>query len=57
MNTTEAREFLRKESLDIFNRLHSIDQDIKFIEQVYNKYPGIPLVRQYLVLMTRGKSH
>jgi tRNA A64-2'-O-ribosylphosphate transferase len=57
MNATEAREFLRKESLDIFNRLHSIDQDIKFIEQVYNKYSGIPLVRQYLVSMTRGKSH
>ncbi|PPQ67514.1 hypothetical protein CVT25_006055 [Psilocybe cyanescens] len=36
--------FLRKESLDIFNRLHSIGEDVAFVGQVRTAYPSIPLL-------------
>ncbi|EIN06604.1 initiator tRNA phosphoribosyl transferase [Punctularia strigosozonata HHB-11173 SS5] len=44
MNLSEARDFLRKESLDIFNRLHSIDHDVRFVQQVHDRYHDVPLV-------------
>ncbi|ESK97207.1 trna a64-2 -o-ribosylphosphate transferase [Moniliophthora roreri MCA 2997] len=40
----EAFAHLRKESLDLFNRLHSIEEDINFVEQVHNAYPSVPLL-------------
>ncbi|KAK7052804.1 tRNA A64-2'-O-ribosylphosphate transferase [Paramarasmius palmivorus] len=40
----ETFAHLRKESLDLFNRLHSIEEDIKFVEQVHDAYPDIPLL-------------
>ena len=42
----ETFAHLRKESLDLFNRLHSIEEDIKFVEQVHDAYPDIPLLRK-----------
>ncbi|PFH45595.1 hypothetical protein AMATHDRAFT_158622 [Amanita thiersii Skay4041] len=36
--------YLRKESLDIFNRLHSIAEDVLFVEQVHETYPHLPLL-------------
>jgi tRNA A64-2'-O-ribosylphosphate transferase len=44
---SEALAFLRKESLDLFNRLHSIDQDVTFVNQVHAAYPGIPILRAF----------
>ncbi|KAJ6631454.1 initiator tRNA phosphoribosyl transferase [Mycena sp. CBHHK59/15] len=41
---TEAIAFLRKESLDLYNRLHSIAEDILFVNQVHEAYPGIPIL-------------
>ncbi|KAF8962723.1 initiator tRNA phosphoribosyl transferase [Flammula alnicola] len=40
----DAFSYLRKESLDIFNRLHSIEEDLTFVEQVQKNYPNIPLL-------------
>ncbi|KAF5317384.1 hypothetical protein D9611_003701 [Ephemerocybe angulata] len=35
---------IRKESLDIYNRLHSIDEDVSFVNGVHEAYRGLPLV-------------
>ncbi|KAJ7736878.1 initiator tRNA phosphoribosyl transferase [Mycena metata] len=40
----EALAFLRKESLDVFNRLHSINEDVAFVNQVHAAYPDIPIL-------------
>jgi hypothetical protein len=37
-------EYLRKESLDIFNRLHSIAEDAAFVEHAHQAYSTIPLL-------------
>ncbi|KAF8150611.1 initiator tRNA phosphoribosyl transferase [Crassisporium funariophilum] len=39
-----ALSYLRKESLDIYNRLHSVEEDIAFVEQVQQAYPDIPIL-------------
>ncbi|KAI0295302.1 initiator tRNA phosphoribosyl transferase-domain-containing protein [Russula brevipes] len=39
-----ARAHIRRESLDIYNRLHSIDADIAFVDQVRAAYPTLPLI-------------
>lgn len=43
--TSNALSYLRKESLDIFNRIHSIEEDISFVRQVNQAYPGVPIIR------------
>ncbi|TFK50845.1 initiator tRNA phosphoribosyl transferase [Heliocybe sulcata] len=40
----QALNLLRKESLDMFNRLHSISEDVNFVEEVYQAYPDIPIL-------------
>jgi len=41
----DVLEYLRRESLDIYNRLHSIAEDAQFVEQVCREeYSDIPLV-------------
>ncbi|KAJ6590029.1 initiator tRNA phosphoribosyl transferase [Mycena vulgaris] len=42
--TTEALAFLRKESLDLFNRLHSISEDVAFVNLVHEAYPDLPIL-------------
>ncbi|KAJ4483778.1 initiator tRNA phosphoribosyl transferase [Lentinula aciculospora] len=44
MNRNETFLHLRKESLDIYNRLKSIEEDIKFVKQVHDAYPDFPLI-------------
>lgn len=46
--TSRVLDYLRKESLDIFNRLHSISEDAAFVEHVHQAYSTIPLL---------GKAH
>ncbi|KAJ7655632.1 initiator tRNA phosphoribosyl transferase-domain-containing protein [Mycena polygramma] len=41
---SDALAFLRKESLDLFNRLHSIAEDVAFVNQVHAAYPNIPIL-------------
>ncbi|KAJ7496746.1 initiator tRNA phosphoribosyl transferase [Mycena latifolia] len=40
----EALAFLRKESLDLFNRIHSIDEDVSFVDKVHEAYPDVPIL-------------
>ncbi|KAI0753162.1 initiator tRNA phosphoribosyl transferase [Daedaleopsis nitida] len=40
----EALEYVRKELLDVFNRLHSILEDVRFVDQVHNAYPELPML-------------
>lgn len=49
-NTSEvsARAYIRRESLDIYNRLHSIEADIAFVNEVRRAYPTFPLIRTVL---------
>lgn len=43
-----ARAHIRRESLDIYNRLRSIEHDISFVNQVRAAYPTLPLIRTAL---------
>ena len=45
MMSSNVLSYLRKESLDIFNRIQSIEEDISFVRQVNKAYPGIPIIR------------
>jgi hypothetical protein len=38
--------FLRRESLDIYNRIHSIAEDVEFVNQVCKHYSDYPVVRE-----------
>ncbi|SJK98159.1 related to tRNA a64-2'-o-ribosylphosphate transferase [Armillaria ostoyae] len=39
-----ALSYIRKEFLDIYNRLHSIDEDITFVNQVRLAYKDLPIL-------------
>ncbi|KDQ56388.1 hypothetical protein JAAARDRAFT_208086 [Jaapia argillacea MUCL 33604] len=41
---TNALAALRRETLDIYNRLHSINEDILFVNRVHSFYPSLPLI-------------
>jgi tRNA A64-2'-O-ribosylphosphate transferase len=43
-NRSEAFKAIRKESLDVFNRLHSIDEDASFVSSIARAYPTFPVV-------------
>lgn len=55
MDSPDALAYLRKESVDIFNRLHSIREDIDFVSQIHAAYPDTPILRSYLVLLQTVK--
>lgn len=42
--TNEALAHLRRESLDIYNRVHSIAEDCEFVKAVSKAYPDLPVV-------------
>ncbi|PPR00898.1 hypothetical protein CVT24_000383 [Panaeolus cyanescens] len=44
MKDSNALEYIRKESLDIYNRIHSIQEDVEFIRQVREEYSQLPLL-------------
>lgn len=44
-STSSATEALRRESVDIYNRLHSIAEDALFVSSVAAAYPEYPLLR------------
>ncbi|KAF5327747.1 hypothetical protein D9619_004843 [Psilocybe cf. subviscida] len=44
MDNHDTLTYLRKESLDIYNRLHSIEEDIVFVDQVQMTYPTFPFL-------------
>ncbi|KAI0343279.1 initiator tRNA phosphoribosyl transferase [Trametopsis cervina] len=41
---SQALAELRKESLDLYNRLHSIAEDIEFIDSLRDHYANIPII-------------
>ncbi|KAM6502955.1 tRNA A64-2'-O-ribosylphosphate transferase [Amanita muscaria] len=43
MSDRDALAYLRKESGDIYNRLHSIEEDIHFVQHVRAAYPNYPI--------------
>ena len=44
--------FLRKESLDIYNRVHSVAEDIVFVNQIRDHYSdNYPVVRMYEIFL------
>lgn len=46
---------LRKESLDIYNRLHSIQEDVSFVNTIHEAYPNLPLIRQSSSSFSRSR--
>lgn len=42
-----ALKELRKESQDIYNRIHSIAEDAEFVKQVHRYYRNLPLLREF----------
>ena len=47
--SAQALAYVRKESLDIYNRLHSIHEDVQFVQQVHSAYPKLPILRESIV--------
>jgi len=43
-NQSDAFKAIRKESLDVFNRLHSIYEDASFVSSIARAYPSFPVV-------------
>ncbi|KAF8491620.1 initiator tRNA phosphoribosyl transferase [Russula emetica] len=41
---SSARAHIRRESLDIYNRLHSIKADVTFVNEVRAAYPSFPFI-------------
>lgn len=39
----EAFKSIRTASLDIYNRLHSIDEDAAFVSDIADRFPSYPL--------------
>jgi hypothetical protein len=49
MSSKTELAVLRKESLDIYNRIHSIAEDIIFVHQICKIYPDYPIIRMLSV--------
>ena len=47
----QALAYVRKESLDIFNRIHSVKEDVGFVGQVHRAYPELPIIRTSSLIM------
>lgn len=45
---------IRKESLDIYNRIHSIAEDALFVQEVAEQYNGYPVIRTVRFLSSDG---
>ena len=50
---SQAVAHIRRESLDIYNRLHSIADDIAFVNLVHSIYADLPLLRKYVRICQR----
>lgn len=51
--SSEAFAYLRKESLDIYNRIHSIAEDIHFVDRVHGAYPTLPVLRALFRILAK----
>ena len=41
-----ALESIRRESVDSYNRLHSIAEDASFVETIFRHYSSFPVIRE-----------
>lgn len=48
LGTSSALAQIRRESLDMYNRLHSIAEDIAFVNLVHGIYVNLPLIREFV---------
>jgi hypothetical protein len=44
---SQSLNLIRKESLDLLNRLHSIAEDALFVQRVHKIYPTLPVIRSF----------
>ena len=51
--SSDAFAYLRKESLDIYNRIHSIAEDIRFVDHVREVYPSLPILRAFFCIPSK----
>lgn len=51
----QVLSLLRKESLDLYNRLHSIQEDVDFVKEVCAAYSHLPVLREEVFSGTAGK--
>ena len=42
----DVLEHIRKENLDLYNRLHSIHHDAKLVDEVHKHLLSLPLIRE-----------
>lgn len=45
MDTNYLQE-IRRETVDVFNRLRSIEEDAAFVREVHEAFPDLPLLRR-----------
>ena len=50
----QALAYVRKESLDIFNRIHSVQEDVGFVGRVHEAYLELPILRMFSLIMYSG---
>ena len=50
----QALAYVRKESLDIFNRIHSVKEDVRFVGHTHEAYPELPILRMFFLIMYSG---
>ena len=49
-----ALESIRREASSPYNRLHSIDEDARFVKSVHKVYSQFPLIREFLFVLNVG---
>ena len=55
LNDKKGLTEIRKESLNIYNRIHSIAEDILFVENVAWQYSEYPVIRALRFLLSVGR--
>ena len=44
----DALSHIRRESLDLYNRIHSIAEDCEFVGMMRHAYPDLPILRELI---------
>lgn len=53
-STRDALAHIRLETLDIYNRLHSIAEDVLLVNFIHENYPDLPILRQFISFCLRS---
>ena len=49
-----ALESIRREASSPYNRLHSIEEDARFVKSIHKVYSQFPLIREFLFVVNTG---